>query len=371
MISARELYIFCLQNKKPKGLKNLRKLAIALAILLAFIPIMNTIVLAQEPANLDQYYPLDYGNHWAFDYLDDFINADLLTGYMDNDGDYYIRPDQSITRAEFVAILVRALQLTSAQQGKSFDDVKVGQWYYPQVQIASALGVVNGMSETTFEPNRHISRGDIAAMIVRAFGNTITYQGEIKNFTDVPEYWHKENIIKANQVGIISGYGGNLFKPFQNATRAEAVVMLHRALHLQYSDLPNDEMLRNIVLQFEAETNQLLTNKQYNQLFDTNKKYTTGFQWAAADSDVEFILDILKDGGSYSTTLLTTPQAVVVDAWNRFAVVELTNVIFETHIKVDNYELKETEDYSGYYYLKKMPDNYWKIYFVEYTELYN
>ena len=82
-------------------------------------------------------------NHWAKNDLTDFVESDNLKGYLEN-GTYYIKPDRFITRAEFAAILVRSLGLTSNAQGTQFSDVKVGDWYAETVRIASASGIISG-----------------------------------------------------------------------------------------------------------------------------------------------------------------------------------------------------------------------------------
>ena len=211
----------------------------------------------QEPSsfisNLTNYEPQDIDGHWAFETLADFVNADLLKGYSEVDGLINLLPDKSITRAEFVTILVRAMGLQKQPNAKIFTDVTSDQWYYDSVIIAASNGIVNGMSEKNFEPNREVRRDEIATMLVRAYENSIDFVGQPKQFTDVAIDWAKSYIDKASRAGIINGYTETEFKPSNKATRAEAVTMLSRALHLEKDSLPADKTLVDMVLDSESD----------------------------------------------------------------------------------------------------------------------
>ncbi|OGO81398.1 MAG: hypothetical protein A2Y21_00090 [Clostridiales bacterium GWC2_40_7] len=75
-------------------------------------------------------------------------------------------PNDIITRAEFTALMIRAFQLETAPVG-SFADVKIGKWYYNEVMIAENLGIVNGDMENRFYPDRMITREEMAVIIVK------------------------------------------------------------------------------------------------------------------------------------------------------------------------------------------------------------
>ena len=77
------------------------------------------------------------------------------------------RPTGSMTRAEFCAIVVRALGLETAQTGV-FDDVQANAWYAAYVDTANAQGIVNGTAANEFSPGSTITRQEAAAMVARA-----------------------------------------------------------------------------------------------------------------------------------------------------------------------------------------------------------
>lgn len=99
---------------------------------------------------------------------------------------------------------------------------------------------MNGVSDTEFAPNKEITRGEIATLIVRAFEKTVSFAGTSKEFSDVNGYWGKSYAEAASQAGIVTGdVNGSTFRPNDKSTRAEAMVMLQRALHKENTDLPD------------------------------------------------------------------------------------------------------------------------------------
>jgi hypothetical protein len=317
---------------------------------------------AAETDPLDLYYPSDIDEHWAYDELDNFVNADLLRGYVDMEGNVTLKPNNPISRAEFVSIIVRALGLTSDQPGKSFADVPQGKWYYEPVRIASSLGIVGGLTETTFGPDRLITRGEIATLIVRAFSSSVSFEGDAKNFTDVPDYYAKDSILRASQAGIVKGATETEFKPFANAKRAEAVVMLQRALDLQSSNEPSDEDLVNVIQTNDSQELAAMNAHNYNGLYNVNTLFKSGYYLALSNASADQLIEMTKQGVQIDMNEKTAATLKVTDKSDRFAVVESTGGSYE--ITITDGTDKETEPQSadGTYLLKKMPDNSWKIY---------
>ncbi|MCR8842694.1 S-layer homology domain-containing protein [Paenibacillus sp. SC116] len=338
-----------------------------MAMLLAF-PLQSSQAHAAEPIPEYMYLPFDIMNHWAFDELDNFVNADLLRGYVDEYGDVYVKPNQSISRAEFVSILVRALGLTSDQAGTSFTDVQQGKWHYEPIRIASSLGIVNGTSESTFGPNQPVKRGEIAALIVRAFSSTVQFTGEMKSFTDVPDYYAAPSIMKASQVGIVHGATATTFKPFANATRAEAVVMLQRALDLQSSDLPEDSTLTKVIADWSANNTKAINDNAFDQLSIMDKQYATGYHLAYSATANNELMEIVKEGATFTAKINSEQKLTVQHKTDRFAVVESTGGIMQITTKLHGSEVDAKQSMDGHYLLKKMPDNSWKIYMYAMTE---
>ena len=149
-------------------------------------------------------------------------------------------PTDNVTRAEFAKMLTSILSLVQPVSKSSFTDVTAADWYAPYVNSASMLGVINGRDATTFAPNANITRAEMATMIARALkytqglANASNIDSSLAKFSDGSEVHDslKEGVAFAVENGIIVGSGGK-FKPNDNATRAEAAVILYRAFNYE------------------------------------------------------------------------------------------------------------------------------------------
>lgn len=112
--------------------------------------------------------------------------------------------------------------------GKDFEDVKEGAWYEDAVDKATAYGLFNGQTETTFAPNGSMTRGMVAQVLYNLSGKT-GYGAGSGNFADVPAgKWYENAINWAAKSQVVSGMGGGKFAPEQSVTREQLVSMLYR-----------------------------------------------------------------------------------------------------------------------------------------------
>ncbi|MBQ5583744.1 MAG: S-layer homology domain-containing protein, partial [Ruminiclostridium sp.] len=95
------------------------------------------------------------------------IEALAARGIINGMGDGTFGPDKTMTRAQFAAIVVRGLGLPQ-QAVTVFDDVTAKDWHAPYVGTAYTYGIVNGRSADTFDPNGTITRQEAALMVARA-----------------------------------------------------------------------------------------------------------------------------------------------------------------------------------------------------------
>ena len=140
--------------------------------------------------------------------------------------------DASITRAEFAAILVRALGLP-ANGTSTFADVSSSDWYSGAVATAAQYGLVAGEGENKFDPAANITRQEAMAMLQRAakltaFAGT---SGTLDNFTDADSVgtWAIDAAKWNVGSGLIQGADGKL-SPNANITRAESATIILRLL---------------------------------------------------------------------------------------------------------------------------------------------
>ena len=150
-----------------------------------------------------------------------------VSGYEDNT----IKPDNNITRAEAAALISRIS--SGFDSGKDYDvskfaDVDSNAWFAKNVGYAAENNIVSGYEDDTFRPEKTITREEFAAMICR-FLKYDTNASEV--FSDVPsQHWAAPYIAAMKANGIISGYEDGSFGLGKNITRAEAIVMINRAL---------------------------------------------------------------------------------------------------------------------------------------------
>jgi peptide/nickel transport system substrate-binding protein len=115
-----------------------------------------------------------------------------------------------------------------------FSDVPFDFRAYQHIEYLASRGIINGYSDGTFKPNANITRAQAAIMIVRAIG--LDTGGASSMFTDVPQTHSAYKFISAaNQAGIINGYSDGTFKPNAYLTRAQIAIMVQRAFSVQAS----------------------------------------------------------------------------------------------------------------------------------------
>lgn len=97
------------------------------------------------------------------------IMAVAKAGIMKGNANKTFKPDSYLTRAEMAQVLVEAFKLNKQKSSSSvFKDVKANQWYSDSVLTLVNYGITSGITPTTFGPNLHLTRGQLAVFIVRA-----------------------------------------------------------------------------------------------------------------------------------------------------------------------------------------------------------
>lgn len=147
-------------------------------------------------------------------------------------------PQDKVTRAEFAKMLIRALDLENGSATEAFVDVAAADWFAPYVAAAAQLKIINGRSASKFDPNATITRAEMATMIARALkvskgaADVTNVDAALKGFADASKInaTLKDGVAFAATHKIVIGNAGK-FLPKNNATRAEAAVIIYRALN--------------------------------------------------------------------------------------------------------------------------------------------
>ena len=171
---------------------------------------------------------------WAANSVDFMFMNGIINGNSTKNPKIF-GPSAKMTRAMLVTVLYRAAgEPTVAGITNKFTDNKQGKYYYNAVLWASNLGIVNGATATTFDPDGNITREQIAAILYRYAGSP-TVTGSLSGYADQAQV--SSFAVTAMQwavgSGIIAGTpnGGKTYLTAKgNATRAQVAVMLHRFL---------------------------------------------------------------------------------------------------------------------------------------------
>lgn len=145
-------------------------------------------------------------------------------------------PGKTITRAEFVQMVVKAFGLGMKGEAANFTDVSSSAWYSKAVQIAYSNGVVSGTSATTFAPTKNITRQDmmvILANAAKATGKNLTAGNTAFADSDEISAYAQSAVAKMTGSKVVYGDQNGNVNPLANATRAEAAAMLARILEVK------------------------------------------------------------------------------------------------------------------------------------------
>ncbi len=184
--------------------------------------------LGQEEASVWDYYNRwlngvyfsDISGSFAADQILDVVENNWMIGVSEG----IFQPESPLTRGQLAAVLKRFLSLSDAV-GKPFSDVPETHWAYMDIASVTSAEVMVGTGTDTFEPDRPVTRGELAQVFYRVL-NPASGKG---TFLDVPASHPYATAINAlHQLGVLGGVGGNRFEPDRNVTRAEVCALLLR-----------------------------------------------------------------------------------------------------------------------------------------------
>ncbi len=172
----------------------------------------------------------DLGNYsWANPSIRGLYGRSIIKG-MDN---RHFAPDQTLTRAQFIKMLMNALNLSSGETPQKFSDVPPTHWAYGQIMGAYDLKIAEAADKTTFGVDTLITREEMALMAYRAMlkkGITLkTVSGSLllKDMDKVSD--NAQQAVKALYTsGLVNGDAAGMFNPKGNLTRAEAAVITYK-----------------------------------------------------------------------------------------------------------------------------------------------
>lgn len=172
--------------------------------------------------------PRDMAGHWARAQVQELIQRNVVSGYPD--GTY--RPETPVRRSEFIKLVTSALgEVAPTDQADLFAEVPESHWVQPYLAAATEQGIVAPMDYPDgIDVDGYIPRAEMAVMVARALG--LDPDDGTQEFTDADLIRADDQgyILAAVRAGILSGFPDGHFGPNEQATRAQAAVMIHRLL---------------------------------------------------------------------------------------------------------------------------------------------
>ncbi len=167
---------------------------------------------------------------WAQKAITSLYDLGVLNGVSDDS----FEPQRQINREEFTKLIVEAFFAPDKNALINFDDVLPSDWSYIYIATAHNLGIINGISDAKFGVGQPISRQDMALILHRAINAAKISLSQVQkiNFTDASyiSAYAMDGVAAISGYGIINGFEDGSFAPLQSATRAQAAKIIYETL---------------------------------------------------------------------------------------------------------------------------------------------
>lgn len=294
----------------------------------------------------------DISNYWAKTELLELSYMDIIKGY-DNGT---MQPDRTISREEFVAMLVRALGIPVKDEfAYSYMDIESKNWSHKYITAAKEKGFLNIFSGYYFYPYRDITREEMAVITARAVQNA-DVTGDVLSFKDIPQYYrYKDSIDLVTSLGIITGLPDGSFAPKGKATRAQAAAVIGRVLRTRESVAEaTDEQLEKIASEYEDSVMSALSEGDVS--FENPLLLSSGREGKINGKRAEQ-LNLLYTGGLINRKHIENAEYRVLNKTRYLAEIEAVyELVLDTgNYAYDRYRVRKT------LYMKNIGGN-WVIY---------
>lgn len=194
----------------------MKKIALGLVLTVVIVFVVNATVFAA---------PWDVRGHWAEEYITTLVNQNVMNVY--DDGQF--KPNKAITRGEFAEALAKSLYIGPENETDLTDIAG-----HPAKGYIAALvkeGIVTGFPDKTFRPNDSLTRAQVVTMLSKALGlSEQAHQINMHSFAsylDMHEgHWATPHVKMASELGILNGYPDGTFRPQEETTRGQAAKMI-------------------------------------------------------------------------------------------------------------------------------------------------
>lgn len=188
---------------------------------LLYLIIVLTMIFSSSTISLANVSDID--GHWAKGDIVYLMEKNVMSGYSDGS----FRPNNSITRAEFIKMVNNVYGFTE-KADIQFADVKETHWFYDDIKKAVAVGYISGYEDGNMKPNAAITRQEAAKILALASGLDKEVSDNQINFRDKDKIsqWAIEYVKFMVDKGYLSGYEDGTFRPERQITRGETAKLL-------------------------------------------------------------------------------------------------------------------------------------------------
>jgi hypothetical protein len=174
---------------------------------------------------------------WASRYIEVMASKGVIKGV----GADLFKPTNNVTRAEFLAMIVREFKLFDKDAENPFNDVNETDWFYPEVVSGAKFGIVKGRPGGVFAPNDKITREEMATIVSNVLNQILgkktpdKAEDYLKAYVDSDEIanYAKDTVAMATRYQVFSGRPDGTFAPKDNADRSEASKVIYMLFYMK------------------------------------------------------------------------------------------------------------------------------------------
>ncbi|MUG95557.1 DUF1565 domain-containing protein [Scytonema sp. UIC 10036] len=172
---------------------------------------------------------IDIKNHWAEEFIQKLFKLEIVVGFRDRT----FKPDATMTRSQYAAIVVKAFNPPPKRQAVDFKDVPGSFWAYKAIQQAYEGQFISAFPNNTFRPHLNMKRLQVIVSLVNGLElstDNFTANNVYTDWEKIPEFKKREIVIATQRRMVVNFPNPKHLNPNRDATRAEVAVMVYQAL---------------------------------------------------------------------------------------------------------------------------------------------
>lgn len=220
-----------------KAKKSKAQAALFLALTFGFgttLPLATSLIHPAPVVAQTSQFPDVASNYWAAGFINELVAREVIAGFPDGS----FKPDAPVTRAQFAAMVQKALSKTKGRDAIAFVDVSANYWAYTAINNSYEMGFLSGYPGQVFRPEQNIPREQVLVSLANglnysAMNNMSTVLSYYNDASSISEF-ARPAIAAATERKMVVNYSSlKQLNPKRNATRAEVAALIYQALFSQ------------------------------------------------------------------------------------------------------------------------------------------